>query len=527
MKRPWPLALWLACCASPSAPPPEASSAPATPLLSPSLRRLSVAELSAAASSLVGATVELSPQLPPDARAHDFSRNLIQSVDALTLKRLASAGRDVAERLDLSSASFVACAASAQTGDRACRAELVEQLASRAFRRTPSQAELTSLGAIFDAGAASGTFRDGAVLVVRALLGSPELIYETAFGASVSGSRLALSDDELGNQLSWLIAGVPPDSELRRAASAGELRSGKARRQQAERLLGEPAARPLYRRFVEEWLGLHRVRSLAKSSAVLPDFARLREPMLRETEAVIDDVLSTSGGSLAQLFGGSYSLVPPELAALYGIVAPPPGQRVSLAKLGRVGILQQASFLASFAHEDGSAPVLRGKAVLERLLCRELPKPSELGIELVLPPPNPEATTRERFALHAEQPRCAGCHDLLDGVGFSFENFDAVGRLRATEAGKPIDTSGHVTIDGREVALGSSLDLSLSLAGSEELGACAARQVVRFAAGAEAGALEDEFVRRTRELSASERGSLFGLFLAYVEGDWFAWRAAP
>ncbi|MES1182576.1 MAG: DUF1588 domain-containing protein [Myxococcales bacterium] len=517
-----------ACSASgPEEQPAAHASTRAAQLLAPSLRRLSVAELSAAASSLVGKDVDLAKALPADARQHDFSRSLTQSVDALTLKQLVAATRDVAERLELTSPTLPACARDALADDQACQAQLLTSLATEAFRRAPNEGELSSLHAIFEIGAAGASFRDGAVLVVRALLGSPELLYETALGLTTDGARVSLNGDELASQLSWLVGGAPPDAELRRAASEGELRLGPERRRQALRLLQNSAARSLYRRFVEEWLGLTRLRSLAKASSVAPDFMELREPMLHETESVIDDAFVTTGGAFQQLFAGGYSIVPSELSGLYGIAATGADQRVSLGKLGRVGLLQQASFLATFAHEDESAPVLRGKAVLERLLCRQLPKPGELGIELVLPPPNPDATTRERFALHAQQPRCAACHELLDGVGFTFENFDAVGRGRASEAGKPVDTTGHLLLDGQDLPLRDSAELSLALAGSQELAECAARQVVRFAAGLDATAVEDDFVRATRSLAEPERGSIVGLFLAFVEGDWFAWRARP
>lgn len=519
------LGCWLVACSTPSTPGDEQPAATSSQLLAPSLRRLSVAELSEVASSLVGAPVELAASLPPDARQHDFSRSLTQSVDVLTLKQLNEAARSAADRLDLAATGGPPCAASAPAGDVSCKAALVTHLASRAFRRAPTAAELANLGSVFDAGAAGGGFRDGAALVVRALLGSPSLLYETAFGSAASGGASLLSDEELAEHLAWLVGGMPPDTELERAALAGELRAGTRRRSQALRLLRNPNARSLYRRFVEEWLGLNRLRSLAKSSAVSPDFTELRGPMLAETEALVDDALTSTGGSLSQLFAGGYSLVPAQLADLYGIAAPAPGARVSLTKLGRFGLLQQASFLATYAHEDESAPVLRGKAVLERLLCRQLPKPAELGIDLVLPPPDPAATTRERFARHAESARCAGCHEALDGAGFTFENFDAVGRARASESGKPIDTSGHLWLDGQERALADSAELAVALAGSEELAVCTARQLVRFAAAREATAVEDDFVQATRGLPDGERRSIVGLLLAYVAGDWFAWRA--
>ena len=523
MRAAW-LALLVSACSTgaPSSssldPPLEAQQLPP-----PALRRLSVAELSAAATDLMGANIDLTSALPPDARQHDFSRNIEQSVDALTLQQLDAAANGAAEEIALSAPIFPACASLAGPADVRCRDEVVAKLAERGFRRLPSVAELAALSEVFDVGAADATFLAGAKLVARAVLGSPTLLYDAALGAINDAGLLA--DDELGSQLAWLSSGLPPDDELRRAADAGELRDGSQRRQQALRLAAAPTSRPLYRRFVEEWLGLNRLRSLAKSKDISANFSELREVMRRETQAAVDDAIASSGGSLRQLFAGGYSFVPNELADLYGIERVSSGQRTGLTQLGRSGVLQHASFLSTFAHEAESAPVLRGKAVLERLLCRHLPNPAELGIDLSLPAPDARATTRQRFARHAESQRCASCHAALDGIGFAFENFDAVGRLRDTEAGLPVDTSGHVTLDGLEIPLQNSVDLSFALADSQELAQCAARQVVRFAAAADLPAVEDDFVRATRALPEPERTSILGLLLAYVEGDWFARRS--
>jgi hypothetical protein len=385
------------------------------------------------------------------------------------------------------------------------------------------------LEAVFAAATAGGTFRDGAIQALRAVLGSPHFIYETAFGETAGDAEggVRLTDSELAAQLAWLVSGAPPDAELIEAAGLGQLRSGSGRERQAQRLLTQDDSRLLYRRFVMEWLGLTRLDSLAKSSTVAPDFSELRKAMRAETEQVIDDVMVTSGGSLALLLAGGYSLPPAELAPFYGIESTAPGERVGLAGFGRVGILQHASFLASFAHEDQSAPVLRGKAVLERLLCRTLPKPSELGLNLMLPVPDPDATTRQRFAVHAERPECASCHDALDGVGFAFENFDAAGRLRTSEAGQVVDTTGHVVIDGVEHALTDSVELARALAESEELADCGARHWVRFAAGSEAAAVEEDFARTMRQRPTAERGTLLGMVLSWVGGSWFSHRSAP
>ncbi|MEP7053109.1 MAG: DUF1592 domain-containing protein [Pseudomonadota bacterium] len=513
------LALSLSC--GPAAP--TTSTAPPPDNLEPAVRRLSTAELEASAQTLIGSDATLAAALPPDARQSDYSRNVAQTVDSLMLGDLFDAARSATETLDLSQAQFPSCAGTALHADRECAATTVTALARSAFRRTPSALEVEQLLGLLTLGAEGVDFKNGIALVVRGLLGSPKFLYATTLGEGAPGPT-RLSDDELGSELSLLISGQPPDEALLLAASRGELASGSAREEQALRLLQLPQSRDLYRRFVQEWLGLIGLNGLAKSSQVITDFPTLREAMVNETNQFVDDVFSRQAGSVAALLAGNYSLVPDALAGFYGIQPTTLGTRVSLSSLGRVGILQQASFLATFAHESESAPVLRGKAVLTRLLCLDFPKPTDLGIDIVFPAADPDATTRERFARHATDAACRGCHATLDGVGFLFENFDAAGHLRAGESGRAIDTSGSVQLDGKQLALADSAALSNALANSEQVRQCAARQVVRFAAGKTDVAVEQAFVDSLKTKSAQRRGTFLGLFLEFVKSDWFAWR---
>ncbi|MEO7033482.1 MAG: DUF1588 domain-containing protein [Polyangiaceae bacterium] len=522
-----PLTLSLGCSGAVSAKPSTSNAA-----LVPAVRRLSAAELDAAATRVLGQQAQLSAKLPPDTRQFDFARNVAQIVDPLTLRTLYDASHDASATIDLRHAPFPSCAASAAASDEACAASTVAALARQAFRRTPTSVELAQLSSFFSQGADGADFKGGAALVVRALLASPKFLYTTALGAPVlaasgtapSARRLSLSDDELASELSLLISGQPPDDELLAAAARGDLRIAQNRESQAARLLQKSDTRFLFERFVSEWFGIVRLDGLAKSSRIVTDFPTLRQAMFDETNAFVDDVMSRQGGSLAALLAGGYTIVPPGLAGLYGIEPTTPGARVTLAKLGRTGILQQSAFLSTFAHEAESAPVLRGKAVLERLLCASLPKPSDLNIDIVPPAPDPNATTRERYAQHATDPVCKGCHEYLDGVGFTFENFDAIGRLRTTESGQAIDTSGDIALGGKTLTLGNSVDLAQALATSEDVRACAARQIVRFAAGQSALDVELAFADSVSSLPLERRASILGLFLEYVKSDWFATR---
>ena len=41
-------------------------------------------------------------------------------------------------------------------------------------------------------------------------------------------------------------------------------------------------------------------------------------------------------------------------------------------------------------------------------------------------------------------PACAGCHVRMDPLGFSFENYDAIGSWRTNEGKFPVDASGKL-----------------------------------------------------------------------------------
>ncbi len=500
------------------------STPPTSGALAPALRRLSVVELEQSASAVLGAPLDLRDALPPDALQTDFSRNIGQSVDSLTLHQLYDATRDASSAATLDRPVFPACAASARVDDAACQRDTVAALAQLAFRRPATDTELTRLLALF---ATEATFHDGVSLVLRALLASPQFLYESSLGEGTpKDGALHLSQNELASTLSYFISGTPPDSELLAAAAAGQLSSGSERQAQATRLLGRAETLQLFQRFVEEWLGLVQLPQLAKSNTVAADFPSLGRAMQQETRDFVADTLRSGGGDLQTLFAGGYSIVPDAVAPIYGIEPVPAGTRVALRNVGRAGLLQQSSFLSVFAHEGESAPVLRGKAVLVRLLCRAIVQPQTLGIDIVFPPPDPTATTRKRFEQHVTAPLCASCHSLLDPVGFTFENFDAIGRQRATDMDQPVDTHGSITLNGATLELADSVALSDAIAGSEELRSCTARQVVRFASGRQDPLAEAAFVDEVARLPLTWRGSLLGLFLSYVKSEGFAWRSA-
>jgi len=290
-------------------------------------------------------------------------------------------------------------------------------------------------------------------------------------------------------------------------------------------LLRASSTRFQFRRFVAEWLGLDQLANLAKDSQLYPDFPALRGFMQQESDGFVDHAMIFDGGSLSALLASGSSVVPAELREFYGAGAPLSDGTTPLLGVGRVGLLQQASFLAVHAHPGDSAPVLRGATVLRRVLCENLPSPFDSGVEIVLPPNDPTLTTRARFAAHASNRACASCHEHIDAVGFTFENFDATGRLRSSEAGQPIDTRGGLADASGSIPLADSVALARALARDPRVETCLARQVFRYVSGRNRPVSEDSFVALTGALPQATRSSVLELVVAFVKSELFMRRS--
>src|SRR5690606_26396135 len=202
------------------------------------------------------------------------------------------------------------------------------------------------------------------------------------------------------------------------------------------------------------------------------------DSMAEETNAFVREVLATTPGSVSDFLGANWTVVDQHLANLYGLGG---SGRVDSP---RVGLLNQAAFLSVYAHAHETAPVLRGTALLRRIACVDIELPTNLSVQIVPPVPDPTKTTRERFAIHAQDPSCASCHRSIDPLGFSFALFDGMGVLRESEGDSPIDSSSEIQLgldfDGEYQ---NSNELAAAIAESAAVRECFGRQVFRSAAG--------------------------------------------
>jgi hypothetical protein len=259
---------------------------------------------------------------------------------------------------------------------------------------------------------------------------------------------------ELASRLSFFLWSSIPDDELLDLATAGKLSDPATLDRQVRRMLSDPRATALATNFAAQWLYLRNLKNIAPNPDDYPDFDdNLRQSMRTETEMFFESVVNEDRNVL-DLLNADYTFVNERLARHYGIanVYGPRFRRVTLDDQTRRGLLGQGSILTVTSYATRTSPVLRGKWILTNILGTPPPPP----------PPNVPAlkdndeggkvlSVRERMEEHRKSPACASCHKIMDPLGFSLENFDAIGKWRSnSEDGAPIDASG-VLLDGSRV----------------------------------------------------------------------------
>ena len=345
---------------------------------------------------------------------------------------------------------------SAPADERACAAEILSTLARRAYRRPATGDDVALLLGFFDEGRADGGFDQGIEMALRRLLVSPEFLLRVERDPAGADGPYRVSDLELASRLSFFLWSSLPDDELIEAASRGELRDAAVLEAQVRRMLADERAASLVTNFAAQWLYLRNLPAVSPDFIVFPDFDEtLRRALRRETELFFESVLREDRSAL-DLITADYTFLNERLARHYGMpgVAGSHFRRVPLPPGSpRGGLLGHGSILAVTGYATRTSPVVRGKWVLENLLGTPPPPPPPNV------PPLDEAKSaaalsmRERMEEHRRNPTCAACHALMDPVGLSLENFDAIGRWRTLTAGlAPIDASGGLpdgtTFDG-------------------------------------------------------------------------------
>lgn len=391
---------------------------------------------------------------------------------------------------------------------------------SGAFRRPASAEDLAAYGEIFDQAAAdAGDGTEPFRAVIRALLTSPFFLYRTEIGARATSKTFTLTDHELASLLSFSLIGGPPTQPLRAAADSGELSDPARRAQHVRALLALPEATTQLHAFMTQWLELQRFDQLEKDALLYPDFATQRPLLWAETTSTLREHASLSG-SLRGLL--TAPLAPsPELAAYYG------SDPSAAGEIGvRVGVLSLGAVIAAHSRAYLSSPTLRGLFVRDRLLCQQIHLPPG-GVPNIVESllRTGARTTRELYEQHAENPSCAGCHTMLDGIGFNFEDLDAAGRFRTLENNEPVDTSGELANTDVSGLTRDRRELTARLSESAWVQECFARQAYRYYFGAIEADRGVPAIQAAR--CALERGTFGELLTALMSSESALQRVRP
>ncbi len=342
------------------------------------------------------------------------------------------------------------CQPAKPSEEEACAKKILGTIARRAYRRPSTDADVLALLKFYKQGRADGGFENGIEMALRAVLVSPEFLFrvEQNPAKAAPGSAYKISNLELASRLSFFLWSSIPDDELLNAATTGKLASPAVLEQQVRRMLRDDRSRVLVTNFAEQWLYLRNLASTNPDMRLFADFDdNLRQSFKQETELFFESILREDRNVL-DLLSANYTFLNERLAKHYGIpnVYGSRFRKVTLAPdSGRGGLLSQGSVLAVTSYPNRTSPVIRGKWILDNILGVPPPPPPPFvpalkengGIGKAL-------SMRERMAQHRDNPACSGCHQLMDPVGFAFENYDAVGRWRNVDDSVPIDAAGSL-----------------------------------------------------------------------------------
>ena len=405
-------------------------------------------------------TLVVRTPFPPDDRSAGYERGTAVSkawVDATTEGAIEVAAYVAANLPELTTSA---------EGKQGLR-DFAVRFAERAFRR-PLSAEQKRLyvDLQFDAAADEETAVKRTVLLV---LKSPWFLYRELDAEKAAKAGAAF---DVAARLSFGLWDSLPDAELAKAAADGKLETRAQLAAQAERMLKDPRARAKILEFFLQWLKVEQAGDLAKDVKRFPGFDLAAAADLRTSlELFLDETIWSEKSDFRQLLLANHIYLNGRLAKFYGAKLPQdaPFQKVAFKPEQRAGVLTHPYLMATFAYPHDSSPIHRGVFLARSVLGLPLRPPPDaftpLAAEL-----HPDLSTRERVALQTKPQACQSCHAVINPLGFILERYDAIGRFRAIENGRPIDATGsYETRDGKVVRFGGVRGLAQFLSKSEEV----------------------------------------------------------
>jgi mono/diheme cytochrome c family protein len=422
-----------------------------------------------------------------------------------------------------------ACHPASTMEETACATTILSTLARRAYRRPATDDDIQTLLGFYKGGRAGGDFETGIRAALERLLVSPDFLFRIEADPDnvAPGTAYRLSDVELASRLSFFLWSSIPDDELLGLAIDGQLRDARVFDQQVRRMLSDPRARAaLVDNFFGQWLQIRNVWLLTPdTNRKYPWFDdNLRTAFVREIELFLDAQLKEDR-SVVELLTANDTFLNEQLARHYGVpdVYGSHFRRVTLTDEDRWGLLGKASVLSVTSYPHRTSPTLRGKWLLENILAAPVPPPpADVNTNLEGDQTVQTTSVREMLEIHRKSPVCASCHARMDPLGFSLENFDAIGQWRTTDAGTPINPAG-VLLDGTKVEGPAALRRAL-VAQEERFVKAVTEKLLIFAVGRQMEYYDAPAIRAIVREAAADDYRWSSTILAIVQSPPFQMR---
>ena len=353
------------------------------------------------------------------------------------------------------------CQPARPADEEPCARRIVGSLARRAYRRPATESDISTLIMFYKLGREGADFDRGIEMALRRLLADPQFLYrrETEPATVATGTPYRISDLDLASRLSFFLWSSIPDDELLALASKGRLKEPAVLERQVKRMLADPRSEALVVNVAGQWLNLRGLQTQAPVAMAFPDFDdNLRQAFKRETELLFDSIVREDR-SVLDLLTADYTFLNERLARHYGIpnVYGSQFRRVALGPEFdmRRGLLGHGSQLTVSSQPGRTSPVQRGKWFMQTFLGVSPPSPPP-GVVIRIASTEKDAhggtkqSMRQQMEQHRTTEPCRSCHKIMDPIGFTLENFDAVGKWRTEDGGVPVDASGEL-VDGTKM----------------------------------------------------------------------------
>lgn len=462
-----------------SSAPPITPSNPDTKAVAARVRRLNELEIKNSLRDIFGITdfgTVTFPRETPHDEFDDVNDMLGYGDDFLAA--ITSVGEATGALVAKDPSRFVVCNPQSD-GEATCVGKFVDQYGYLAFRRTPSAVERARLLALFDKTRTTEDYATSLATVVEALVESPNFVYRTELG-DASNKAAPLTRWELATALSFFLLRTTPDVRLLDAAKSGALDTRDGIVSEARRLMTDPRAKDAVRSFFLQWLEMTGTTKITKSDAAFDgDLAR---SMVAETTRFVDEVVWNSTTGFAAMLTSPNTFVDAKLAPIYGVPAPAGKELVATAldPTRRAGLLTQSGFIATHTPGENRSPIFLGRFIRRKMFC-QTPPPPPPGI-----PPVPADATLDvhaRYAKHATDPSCAGCHNLMDPLGFGFSQYDVMGRFDPVDHGVTEDGAGELKATDVDGVFHGPVELGQKLLQSKMARRCFSGTMFSFALG--------------------------------------------